>query len=182
MGPGSGLSVRRTTDGRAWVFVHPRCARDRAEDIAEVRAMVEAGELEVAVDELRWLVGGCSEFIEAHAMLGELALAIENDLALARGHFGFAVTLGLKTLKRQKVKGPLPYNQPPNKSFYEAGHGLVGCLVKLGMIEKAEDLVREIIALDRSDPLKLRALVDELRTDGLPIVDLTIKPIDNPEL
>ena len=40
-GPSDGVTVRRTADGRGWVFVHPRCARDRAEDIAEVRAMIE---------------------------------------------------------------------------------------------------------------------------------------------
>ena len=45
----SGLSIRRSTDGRSWVLVHPRCARDRAEDLDEVRAMVEAGEFDVAV-------------------------------------------------------------------------------------------------------------------------------------
>ena len=62
--------MRRTGDG--WVLVHPRCARDRADDLEEVREMVEAGELDVAIDELRWLVGGCSEFIEAHALLGRV--------------------------------------------------------------------------------------------------------------
>jgi hypothetical protein len=147
--------------------------------------MVESGELEVAIDELRWLVGGCSEFIEAHTLLGELALAVDNDYPLARGHFGFAVTLGLKTLKRQKVKGPLPCSQPPNRSFYEAGYGLVGCLMKLGMVEKAEQLVEDLVALDRSDPLQLRAHLDELRVGGLPIVDLsnlTNKPADDRKL
>src|SRR5262245_10893637 len=106
-GPKGGLDVRRTADGRGWVFGHPRCARDRAEDLEEVQAMVEAGEVDVAVDELRWLLSGCSEFMEAHALLGELALAGGNDVPLARGHFGFAVQLGLKTLERARVKGPV---------------------------------------------------------------------------
>ena len=39
-----GLGVRRSTDGKSWVFVHPRCTRDRAEDLEEVRLMIEAGE------------------------------------------------------------------------------------------------------------------------------------------
>ena len=120
------------------MFVHPRGARERAEDLEEVREMVESGETEVAVDELRWLVGDCSEFIEAHALLGELALA-RGDYALARGHFGFAVQLGLKALQRAKVSGPVPYSQPANRAFFEAGRGLVTSLVKLGMIEKAVD-------------------------------------------
>ena len=167
------MSVRRTTDGRGWVFVHPRCARDRAEDLDEVRAMIEAGELDIAIDELRWLLSGCSEFIEAHKLLGELALAADNDVPLARGHFGFAVTLGLKTVQRAKAAGPLPYNQPANRPFYEAGRGLAGCLAKLGMMPKAEELVRDLVRLDPSDPLMLRAMLDEFRTGGLPIVELS---------
>jgi hypothetical protein len=168
----SGVGVRRSSDGRGWVFVHPRAARDRAEDLDEVRAMIEAGETDVAIDELRWLVGGCSEFIAAHALLGELAIA-EGDFALARGHFGFAVELGLKALQRAKVNGPLLVSQPANRAFHEAGRGLVTSLVKLGMTQKAIDLVPDLVRLDPSDPLKLRALVDEARAGGLPIVELS---------
>lgn len=166
------LGVRRSSDGRGWVFVHPGCARERAEDLEEVREMIAAGETDVAIDELRWLVEGCSESIEAHALLGELALA-EGDFALARGHFGFAVQLGLKALQRAKVSGPLAYSQPANRAFYEAGRGLATSLVKLGMIAKAVDLVQDLVRLDPSDPLKLRQLVDEARTGGLPIVELS---------
>ena len=35
-----------------------------------MREIVAAGELDIAIDELRWLVGGCSEFIEAHCSAG----------------------------------------------------------------------------------------------------------------
>ncbi len=56
-----GLGVRRTTDGRSWVFVHPRCARDTAEDLEEVRLMIDAGEHVIALDELRWLLADCAE-------------------------------------------------------------------------------------------------------------------------
>jgi len=154
------------------VLVHPRCARERAEDLAEVRAIVEAGELDVAIDELRWLVGGCSEFVEAHALLGELALAADNDVRLARGHFGFAVDLVLKALQRAKVAGPLPYSQPANRGFYEAGRGLAWCLAKLDMLPKAAELVDSLVKLDPADPAGLRKLLDEVRTGGLPIVEL----------
>ena len=171
-GPKNGLRVRRSSDGRGWVLVHPRCARDRAEDLDEVRAMIEAGELDVAIEELRWLVSGCSEFIEAHRLLGELALAADNDAALARGHFGFAVQLGLKTLRRARVAGPLPYSQLANRSFFEAGRGLVWVLAKLGMRSKAEQLVGELIVLDPTDPLELRKLFDDATSGGLPIVEL----------
>lgn len=170
-GGGDTLGVRRSSDGRGWVLVHPRGARERAEDLEEVREMIESGELDVAVDELRWLVGGCSEFVEAHALLGELALA-EGDAALARGHFGFAVQLGLKALKQANVAGPLPYAQPANRAFFEAGRGLARALMKLGMTDKATTLVQDLVRLDPSDPLKLRAAIDDARTGGLPIVEL----------
>jgi hypothetical protein len=168
---GSGVGVRRTADGRGWVLVHPPCARERAEDLEEVRAMIEGGEAEVAVDELRWLLGGCSEFIDGHALLGELALEF-GDYQLARGHFGFAVQLGMKALQRAKVNGPLPYAQPANQSFHEAGRGLVESLLALKMTPKAIELVRQLVQLDSSDPLELRALVDAAQSGGLPIVEL----------
>lgn len=167
--------MRRTADGHGWVLVHPPCARERAEDLEEVRAMIEGGEAEVAVDELHWLVGGCSEFIEGHALLGELALEA-GDPTLARGHFGFAVQLGVKAIERAKVAGPLPYAQPANQSFHEAGRGLVETLLALKMTPKAIDLVRKLVQLDPSDPLELRALVDAAQTGGLPIVELGPPP------
>ena len=55
----SGLSVRRTTDGRSWVLAHPRCARDRAEDLEEVRAMVEAGGKDIARDQPGLVLADC---------------------------------------------------------------------------------------------------------------------------
>jgi hypothetical protein len=175
------MSVRRATDGRGWVLVHPRGALERAEDLEEVRAMVEAGEIGVAIDELHWLVGGCSEFVEAHALLGELALAIDDDLQLARGHFGFAVQLVLKTLQRAKVTGPLPCSQPANRRFFEAGRGLAWCLANLDMLPKAKELVDKLVKLDPTDPLELRTLLDEVRSGGLPIVELraSVRPSDD---
>jgi len=136
--------------------------------------MIEAGEVEVATDELRWLVSNCSEFIEAHELLGELALT-QGDAALARGHFGFAVQLGLKTLERAKVEGPLPYRQPANASFFLAGRGLVLALAELGMLPKAQDLVQTLVKLDPTDPLVLGTLLDEFRSGGRPIVELSFE-------
>ncbi|MGD9637041.1 MAG: hypothetical protein AB7G28_18020 [Pirellulales bacterium] len=167
--------MRRTADGRGWVLVHPPCARERAEDLEEVRAMIEGGEAEVAVDELRWLLGGCSEFIEGHALLGELALEA-GDFTLARGHFGFAVQLGTKALQRARVEGPLPYSQPANQAFHEAGRGLVETLLGLKLMPKAIELVRQLVQLDPNDALELRALIDAARTGGLPIVELGPPP------
>jgi hypothetical protein len=168
----SGLGVRRTSDGGAWVLVHPRCARERAEDMEEVRAMIEGGEVEIATDELRYLLGGCSEFIEAHALLGQLALEGGGDVALARGHFGAGYQLGLQTLRRAGMPAPLRYGQPANRPFFQAGRGLAWCLAKLNLVSMAREVVDTLVKLDPADPLGLRAMLDELQSSGLPIVDL----------
>jgi hypothetical protein len=166
--------VRRTTDGQSWVLVHPRCVRDRAEDLEEVAAMIEAGESDVALDELRWLLSGCSEFIAAHAMLGDLARSI-GDIPLARGHYGAGYQLGLQTLRRAKIPKPLLYSQPANRPFFEAGRGLAWSLEKLGKPRMAEEVVATLVEFDRADPLTLRAMLDEMRSGGAPVVDLLPK-------
>jgi hypothetical protein len=121
--PSSGLGVRRATDGRSWVFVHPRCARDRAEDLEEVELMIESGEMDIALDELRWLLSDCPEFVAAHVLLGEIAREI-GDLPLARGHYGAGYQLGLQTLRRAKWPKPVLYSQLANQPFFLAGQGL----------------------------------------------------------
>jgi tetratricopeptide (TPR) repeat protein len=171
--PPSALSVRRSTDGRSWVLVHPRCVRDRAEDLEDVQSMIKAGEPEIAADELRWLLSGCPEFIAAHELLGELAVALQGDLALARGHFGAGYQLGLQTLRRAKMPQPLLYAQPANRPFFEAGRGLIWTLEKLGRREMASEILQTLLELDPSDPLRLKALVDDLRTGGAPVIGLT---------
>ena len=119
--------------------------------------MIDAGELEVAVDECRWLLNGCSDCLEAHRMLGEIALA-DNDLPLARGHFGYAYRLGEQALDRAGVRGPLPYRLPANQSFFESAKGLCWCLVQLGKPEMASEVTARVLACDPSDPLRLRNL------------------------
>ncbi len=63
--------------------------------------MVAAGETEIARDELRWLLSECHDFLAAHKLLGDLALA-DNDVRLARGHFGYAYQIGLKAIERSR--------------------------------------------------------------------------------
>lgn len=139
--------------------MHPRCAVERAEDMEEARAMVAAGESEIAIDEVRWLLGGCHDFIDAHRLLGELALA-EEDLALARGHFGIAYQLGLKAIGN--VAGTLTYRLAGNQSFYESGKGLVWCLAQLGKKDLAGEVAARLLRLDPADPLGIRRLAAEL--------------------
>ncbi len=154
----SAILARKTADGQAWELVHPRCARDRQEDVEEVRKMIAAGEVEIAIDELRWLLSGCSDFIDAHRLLGELALE-DEDLSLARGHFGYAHQLGLKALGQANPKGRLPYSVPANQSFHEAGKGLVYCLLHLGKRAMAVEVADQLLSCDPSDPLGVRGLI-----------------------
>jgi hypothetical protein len=170
----SGLSVRRTTDGRSWVFVHPREVRDRAEDLEEVELMIESGEIDVALDEVRWLLSDCPEFIAAHVKLGEIAREM-GDLPLARGHYGAGYQLGLQTLRRAKMPKPVLYSQVANQPFFEAGQGLAWTLENLVKPQMAEEIVATLTELDPNDPLRLRAMLDEMRSGGAPIVDLTPK-------
>ncbi|MGI9428487.1 MAG: hypothetical protein ACR2NM_07510, partial [Bythopirellula sp.] len=102
------LSVQRAPSGNAWVIKHPRAVRDCAEDLEEVCAMIEAGEADVAIDELRWLLGTCHDMIEAHFLLGKLAVEVDNDIPLGRGHFGTGYQLGLQAWRRASKPTPLP--------------------------------------------------------------------------
>ncbi len=120
--------------------------------------MLDAGEIDVAVDECRWLLAGCSDCLEAHRLLGEIALS-ENDLPLARGHFGYAYRLGANALAQTGEKGPLPYGLAANRSFLESAKGLAWCLRQLGKHAMAAEVVEVMLGCDASDPLGIRDLL-----------------------
>jgi hypothetical protein len=145
--------VREAQGGAGWELLHPRCALDRREDLDEVRTMIDAGEVDIAIDELRWLLDGCSDCIEAHGMLGELALSADQDPQLARGHFGYAYQLGLTALRRANMPTPVPYRVPANQAFFEAGKGLAYCLTQLEKPEMAREVLDLLLACDPTDPL-----------------------------
>jgi hypothetical protein len=153
----TGVRARRRAGDDAWELVHPRCACDRQDDLEEVRKMLDAGEIDVARDECRWLLESCSDCLEAHRILGEIALA-ENDLALARGHFGYAYRLGAKALEQAGARGPLPYRFEANRPFLESGKALAWCLKQLGKPEMAAEVVEALLACDPGDPLGVRQM------------------------
>jgi len=126
--------------------------------VQEAEAMIAAGEHEIARDELRWLLEECSDDIAAHELLGELALH-DEDLLLARAHFGYAYQIGVKAIRRAGLPSPLPFAYSANQPFFAAGKGLVHCLVKLEKHEMAAEVVAFLVHCDPSDPLKLRGLV-----------------------
>ncbi|MEX2186194.1 MAG: hypothetical protein WD875_05345 [Pirellulales bacterium] len=153
----SSIRIRPFAAGE-FELLHPRCALERAEDMEEARAMVAAGEIEIAIDEIRWLLSGCHDFIDAHRLLGELALA-DDDLTLARGHFGIAFQLGVKAFGNSR--GTLPYRLAANQGFHESGKGLLWCLARLGKADLADEVAKTLLRLDPLDPLAIKRLLSE---------------------
>ena len=151
---------RNLPEGTAWEFRQPRCGRERLDDISEVEAMIAAGEVEIAREELIWLLSECPDFLEAHVQLGLLALAGE-DLKLARGHFGRAVELCTRVLDAAGSPTPVPYRLSGNRAFHEAAKGLVHCLVAAGRRQAASRVCRQLTAADRADPLGLAKMLEQ---------------------
>ena len=154
----SGVRVEKSKASGEWMLVHPRGVRDRSDDMEEVQTMLEAGELDIAIDELRWLLGGCPDFIEAHQLLGVLALSADNDVPLARGHFGFAYDIGRKAIRQAGDPAPLRQSQPANQAFFAAGQGLAFCLLRQEKQQQARQVIEQLLHCDPSDPLALRAM------------------------
>lgn len=166
------LSLVRSQSGNAWIFAHPAEVRECAEDLEEVHEMIEAGETDVAVDELRWLLGMCSEMLAAHFLLGKLAVEVANDFDLARGHFGAGYQLGLQAWRRANKPTPVAALHPANRVFYDCGRGLAWCLHQLQKTRLAVEVVEHMLEMDPSDPLAIRGWIDEMQTEGKSVVDL----------
>jgi tetratricopeptide (TPR) repeat protein len=152
------IAVCRVRGTETWELVHPPCAAERREDLDEIRLMIDAGEFDVAREELLWLLEDCHDLIEAHAMLGELALE-EGDARLARGHFGYAYEIGMKALPQDGLKGDLPHARPANQPFLESAKGLAWSLRESGQPDRAAEVLRQLLALDPSDPLGAAAML-----------------------
>jgi hypothetical protein len=160
------VQVAQAADG-AWELVHPRCARTRQEDIEEVEKMIAAGEMEIAQDELRWLLSDCHDFIAAHKLLGDVALAA-GDFRLARGHFGYAYQLGMQAIDRFGKVDSLPSDRPSNQVFFAVGYGVVTCLLKIGKRGLANEIAERLVKLDPRDRLQLQKLLAGSRSKNKP--------------
>jgi len=149
----------RTLDNNRSVLLEPITATDRKEDIEEVRNMIAEGEFEIARDELLYLVSDCRGFLEAHNLLGELALE-EEDIPLAQGHFGFAYEIGMDSLP-QGFRGRLPANKEYNGQFFLAGRGVARCLIARGQVDKGREVLEQLAKLDPREE-NVQALLAEL--------------------
>lgn len=133
--------------------------------------MLDAGEADIAIDELRWMLQECNEMIEAHFLLGKLAVEIDNDIPLARGHFGFGYQAGARAIRQAGNPAPLPALHPANRAFYDAGRGLAWSLHQLDKGPMALEVIEHLLACDPGDPLGIGSWIDEIKTGGLPIVE-----------
>lgn len=111
--------------------------------------MIRAEEFDIANDELLYLVSDCRGFIEAYNLLGELALE-DNDVKLAKGHFGFGYETGLNLLP-PGFRDNLPANLGDNRHFFAAGRGLARCLIALGNRNDGRDVLQRLAKFDASD-------------------------------
>lgn len=160
-GPDSPARLKlRRLDGDRFALLAPITAIDRQEDLEEVRTMIAAGEFEIARDELLYLVSDCRGFLEAHNLLGELALE-EEDVALAQGHFGFAYEIGMDSLPAG-FRGRLPANKEYNGAFFLAGRGAARCLIARGQADKGREVLERLAQLDPQEQ-NVRSLLVELK-------------------
>lgn len=112
--------------------------------------MLEAGEYDIARDELRWLLDGCTDCVGAHHMLGQIAAA-ENDFQLARGHFGYVHQICTAAFPNGVLPGVLPAALAGNRTFFESTLALAHCLKELGQTPKALQVLDELRKLDPAD-------------------------------
>ncbi|MFO1020292.1 MAG: tetratricopeptide repeat protein [Planctomycetales bacterium] len=136
-----------------FAFEAPECAIERDLDLAEVRDMILRDEQEIARDELLYLVADCRGFLEAYCVMAEQALE-EGDIALAKGHFGFAYENGLDALPRG-FKGSLPSKEGYNSHFFHAGRGLARCLIAKGDLKKGREVLEQLRRFDPEEPQTL---------------------------
>ena len=152
-------------NGPVWELIPPRCSRQRKEDLEEVEAMLAGGEAEIAREELIWLLSECPDFLEAHVQLGMIALE-EDDAKLARGHFGRAYELVLRTLEAAGASGLMPYTLEANRVFFEAAKGLAHTLLATGKRKMALDVLRRTTQLDPADTLGIRGMLESPGSDA----------------
>jgi hypothetical protein len=109
------------------------------EDYEEGIELWKEGDPESARDALRYALSACHENLWVHVALGRIALAEFRDPTLARGHFGYAVELGERSLPPD-FSGLLPRERPANRPFFEGVAGLIECFEALGRRADCERL------------------------------------------
>lgn len=149
-----------------FIFVAPECAIERDLDLAEAIEIRGGGEFDIARDELLYLVADCRGFLEAYLQLAELALE-DEDIALAKGHFGFAYEQGLEVLP-PNFRGQLPSTEGYNAHFFAAGRGLARCLVARHEPTKAREVLEQLLRFDPTEEAS-KSLLQQLLDRDSPV-------------
>jgi hypothetical protein len=136
----SAIGLRQLGPGD-FELVHPGKVEEVREDYQEGIELWKEGDPESARDALRYALSACHENLWVHVALGRIALADFRDPTLARGHFGYAVDLGERSLPLG-FSGRLPRERPANRPFFEAVLGLIECLEALGHRADCERLCK----------------------------------------
>lgn len=138
--------------------------------------MRTGAEFEIARDELLYLVADCRGFLEAYLQLAELALE-DEDIPLAKGHFGFAYEQGLEILP-PGFRGQIPCKEGYNPHFFAAGRGLARCLIARQEPKKAREVLEQLLRFDPSEE-GAKSLLQQLDEWNLPPEAETDNPADN---
>ena len=157
-GPPRGIRIRRV-EADVFELVFPGKVRMLGDDLEEVHDIIAHEEWDLAVDELLWLLRECHELLEAHQLLGRIAL-FQNKLDLARAHLAYAYELGLNATGKN-FEGRLPFSQMANRPLLQATRDLVDCLLRLNERDLAVSIAQQLLKWDPSDPLHVQALCDE---------------------
>ena len=139
-GKGTGFSLRPRGPG-CFEVVHPPCVARLWDDYEDALEAWRAGEPEEARDMLRFALEGCGDHVWIHCALGQIALEVEDNPGLARGHFGYALELVERALPRG-FSGRLPGDLPGNKPVYLALDGLIACARADGNTSAVSELSR----------------------------------------
>jgi hypothetical protein len=132
------LALRRV-EGEIHQLVHPPCALRRWPDYEEGLEAWKAGAVDEARAALRYALDGCGENLWIHVALGRIALEVDNNLALARGHFGYAFEL-VRGAVPPEFRGVLPADRHANRPLYTAIDGLLACAEREGRIAELQEL------------------------------------------
>jgi len=157
---GDKYGLRRMGKPNCYEFDLPRSVMDRKDDMDDVRGMVKHDEIDVAIDELRWLLSDCPQLMEAHALLGILASEFDDptpdDVELALAHLECALDIGRTALNFRRLQAPLLCDRPTNRPFFQAGLTMIRLLRSQGKKDAADRLLQELIRLDPKLPLPLQ--------------------------
>ena len=152
--------------------------RDRAEDLEEVRLMIEAGEIDIALDELRWLLSGLRR---VHRRPRAARRAGRGDArATCRWPAGItapAINSDCKRCGGPRCRSRCCIRSRPTGRSSKPAAGSSGRWKSSASRKWRKKSSQRSSSSIRPIRFKLRAMLDELRTGGAPIVDSAVAEV-----